>query len=416
MPFLLSIDCGVARMFPVDKRSVQPLWFSAPDVEPALCFAIDDVPVDLWQQAHDLDELANAIDPYLQRHNARKWDFIWTMERHFSEPYGPLRKARQTFMAGIPDMFLGAANALAPDTAARHEGVLADQAHLNRVRRHADVSVAAAPYQYEAGSETPGEYREWLEKLFFAHGECMIPYFGDEARGIKSMYQEADAGLMEQAPDAASRLRFSNFTNEEYRHTFQFYSLYGAYEPTLPRKIYEHERQVFRAYMDLKTDGTWIDHAIFNMLADRLGTYQAFEWVQSSYAPLARVALKVVKDERGHSNMGYLHVRDFIEREGMNGRAHVQKRIDNHFYPFHLAAFGGSTSANNRMWRKWGLKQHTNDELRAAYHAEMSLVLESLGLNVPDFAAASARGFEAAEKVRKLANARLVSAPSGVSV
>jgi ring-1,2-phenylacetyl-CoA epoxidase subunit PaaA len=397
-------------MFPVDKRSVLPLWFSAPDVVPELSSAVDDVPAALWRSASALDQLADAITPYLNRHEARKQDFIWMMERHFSEPYGPLRKARHTFMAGIPDMFLGATEGTAPEVGAAREGILADQAHLNRVKRQTDVDVVAAPYQYEADSDMPAEYREWLEKLFFAHGECMIPYFGEKAKGIKSMYQEVDAGLMEQAPDAASRLRFANFTNEEYRHTFQFFSLYSAYNPALPYRIYEHEQQVFRAYMDLKTDGSWLDYAIFNMLADRLGTYQAFEWVQSSYAPLARVALKVVKDERGHCNMGYLHVRNFIEKAGAEGRKHVQKRIDDHFYPFHLAAFGGSTSVNNRMWRKWGLKQHTNDELRAAYHTEMRLVLESLGLVAPDFETAAGRGLEAAERVRKIGKERMAGA------
>jgi 1,2-phenylacetyl-CoA epoxidase catalytic subunit len=397
-------------MFPVDKRSVLPLWFSAPDILPEVATAVDEVPAELWRSAADLDQLADAISPYLTRHKARKSDFIWLMERHFAAPYGPLRKARQTFMAGIPDMFLGATEGTAPEVGAVRDGVLADQAHLNRVRRQSDVEVSASPFQYEADSDMPAEYREWLEKLFFAHGECMIPYFGNEGKGIKSMYQEVDAALMEQAPDAASRLRFANFTNEEYRHTFQFYSLYSAYNPALPFKIYEHEQQVFRAYMDLKTDGSWIDYAIFNMLADRLGTYQAFEWVQSSYAPLARVALKVVKDERGHCNMGYVHVRNFMDREGADGRRHVQKRIDEHFYPFHLAAFGGSTSKNNSMWRKWGLKQHTNDELRAAYHAEMRLVLESLDLNVPDFETAAGRGLEAAERVRKLGKDRMAGA------
>ena len=57
------------------------------------------------------------------------------------------------------------------------------------------------------------------------------------------------------------------------------------------------------------------------------------------------------------------------------------------------------------MWRKWGLKQHSNDALRAAYHAEMSLVLDSLGLKVPVFDDAYARGMEAATKLRKVARA-----------
>lgn len=396
-------------MFPIDKRAVQVLWFAAPDVIPALCFAVDDVPTELWQGAGDLGELAEAIAPYLERHGAQKWDFIWSMERHFSEPYGPLPKATQSFMAGIPDMFLRSDGAARVDAgrAPSTGGILAEQAHLNRMAGYGDIEVSAAPYQFEAETAMPAEYRQWLEKLFFAHGECMTPYFGDAAKGIKNMYQEVDAVLMEQSPDAPSRLRLSNFTNEEFRHLFQFYSLYSAYDPKLPYKIYEHENQVFRAYQDLKTDGSWLDHSIFNMLADRLGTYQAFEWVQSSYAPLARVALKVVKDERGHSNMGYIHVRDFMQREGLDGRRRVQSRIDEHFYPFHLAAFGSSASLNNRMWRKWGLKQHTNDDLRAAYHAEMSLVLESLGLKVPDFKEASARGFEAAQKLQQVAMNRM---------
>jgi len=399
-------------MFPVDKRAVQVLWYAAPDVVPSLCFAVDDVPMDLWQSAADLDDLAALIKPQLDKHHANPWDFIWSMERHFSEPYGPLAKAKQGFMAGIPDMFLGGAGSLASDSAgARHgSGVLAEQAHLNRVVEQGDLAVEATPYQFEADSAMPAEYRQWLEKLFFAHGECMIPYFGEKAKGIKNMYQEVDAALMEQAPDAPSRLRMSNFTNEEYRHMFQFYALYSAYDPQIPQKIYEHENKVFRAYQDMKTDGSWLDHAIFNMLADRLGTYQAFEWVQSSYAPLARVALKVVKDERGHCNMGYLHVRDFLQQEGHEGRKRVQQRIDEHFYPFHMAAFGNNNSNNNRMWRKWGLKQHSNDALRAAYHAEMSMVFDSLGLDVPDFKNACELGMEAVEKMQRVAASRMVPA------
>ena len=157
--------------------------------------------------------------------------------------------------------------------------------------------------------------------------------------------------------------------------------------------------------MEIKTDGTWLDYAIFNMLADRLGTYQAFEWVQSSYAPLAGVALKIVKDERGHCNMGYLNVRDFLGSSDDAGRVHVQKRIDEHFYPFHMAAFGGENSRNNEMWRQMGLKLHSNEKLRYAYHREMEQVLDSLGLICPDYEDAKGRGLQAADEMRKKAAA-----------
>ena len=365
-------------MFPIDRRTVLSIWYAAPDVIPALCSAIEDVPAETWDGCESLEALSEAMAPYVEARGGRPDDFVWSMERHFSEPYGPLPKATRTIFAGVPDMFTAA-------DCGTEDGI-------ERV---------ATPLQYDETSDLPDDYREWLEKLFFAHGECMIPFFGEEGKKIENMYDIIDAEMIRQAPDAKSRLRFSNFTNEELRHTFHFYELYRAYDRDLPRRIYEHELSVFRAYMDFKTDGTWLDYGIFNMMADRLGTYQGMEWVQSSYAPLARLALQICKDERGHSNMGYLNVRDFLDGADADGRAHVQKRIDEHFYPFHMAAFGGAKSRNNEAWRRMGLKLHSNEDLRRAYHAEMQEVLDSLGLKCPDYGQATARGFEAAAALRK---------------
>ena len=388
-------------MFPIDKRVAQGIWYPAPDVIPELCFAVDEVPMDTWNSAEDLYELADQIEPMLVRHGARKWDFIWSLERHFSEPYGPLPKARQTFMAGIPDMFLQDETAR-PEMAGAYEvaGVLAEQSHLNRIEQE-DLEVLAKPYQYEAGSDMPEEYRFWLGKMFFAHGECMMPYFGDAAKGHDSMFSAIDRFSLQAAPNPESRLRQSNFSNEEYKHTYQFYKLYHEYNPEIPIQIYEREREQFRAYEGTQMERSWMDRAIFNNIADRFGVYQGFEWAQSSYAPLARVALKVVKDERGHSNMGYLHLRESLERGGTAARETANRRLEEYWYPQFMASFGSSTSRNNLNWRKWGLKQHTNDQLRMAFDREMRAVHESLGLETPDLEKSTARGLEWARALRE---------------
>lgn len=387
-------------MFPIDKRLVHVVMYPAPDVVPELLFAIDDVPMALWNSHTDLYELAEDITPYLDKHGARVWDFIWSMERHFSEPYGPLPKARQTFMAGIPDMFVGPSNASPSEAGSRilEEGVISEMAGMN-LRRQTDVEVKAGPYHFDAGDDMPDEYVFWLNKLMFAHGECMMPYFGEKAKGHKSMFSAIDEWSMTNSPDAATRLRMSNFTAEEFKHTYQFFHLYQEFDAELPVRIYEHEREVFRAYESMKSEPTWIDRSINNMMSDRFGVYQGFEWVQSSYAPLARVSLKVVKDERGHSNMGYLNVRAALERSP-ESRAKANDRITNYWYPYFMAAFGADDSRNNRAWREWGLKQHTNPELRESYHSEMVQVLESLGLDVPDYEASVSRGVELATAAR----------------
>jgi 1,2-phenylacetyl-CoA epoxidase catalytic subunit len=52
------------------------------------------------------------------------------------------------------------------------------------------------------------------------------------------------------------------------------------------------------------------------------------------------------------------------------------------------------------MWRKWGLKQHTNPQLRTAYHLEMVQVFESLGLEAPELERSLERGIEMLSKAR----------------
>lgn len=382
--------------FPVDKRTAEVLWFPAPDVIPELCATVRDVPWDVWNSTTDLYALADAIEPYLEKHGARKWDFIWSMERHFSEPYGPLPKAKKTFMAGIPDHFLQSTGGLPEDAGDYEVGGVSE---LNFVQPD-DVEILAKPYQFEAGDDMPEEFRFWLAKLFFKHGECMMPYFGDKAKGHVNMFTAIDKFSLEGAPDAESRLRQMNFSTEEFKHTFQFYKLYSEYDPDIPVQIYERERETFRAYENTKLEKTWVDRGLYNMLADRFGVYQGFQWVQSSYAPLARASLLVCKDERGHSNMGYLHVRDSIEKDGKAAKDEAQRRINEYWYPQFMASFGSDDSRNSQEWRKWGLKTLSNQQLRDAFHLEMTEVLDSLGLETPDKEEALNEGLEAAKAIK----------------
>ena len=372
-------------MFPIDRRLVHVVMYPAPDVLPQVLFAIEDVPQELWDAHDDLYELADAIEPYLKRYGARTWDFLWSMERHFSEPYGPLPKARQTFMAGLPDMFL--ANPRSDES--------------NGAGLAPDVDRLASPRQYAAKSDMPEEFVFWLRKLMFAHGECMMPYFGAEAEGrdLGNVYASLDEWRLKAAPDAETRLRVNNFSAEEFKHTFQFYSLYHDFDPSLPVEIHDYETTTYRAYMAVKLEENWLDHSINSMMNDRFGVYQGFEWLQSSYAPLASVALTMVKDERGHSNMGYISVRQLLE-EDPDARLAAQARVHDYHYPFFMAAFGSDDSANNASWRRWGLKLHTNPQLRQAYHQEMVEVLTSLGIDPPDPDKALEKGREMTKRAR----------------
>ena len=118
-----------------------------------------------------------------------------------------------------------------------------------------------------------------------------------------------------------------------------------------------------------------------NFLTDRVGMYQANEWVGSSYVVLSKVAPMVVKDERGHTMLGY----DRLERicETPAGRQEAQHAVEK-WYPAALDMFGRSDSARQQEYIRWGLKKKTNGVLRREYIEDVAPLIAKLGLDVPD--------------------------------
>jgi ring-1,2-phenylacetyl-CoA epoxidase subunit PaaA len=49
-----------------------------------------------------------------------------------------------------------------------------------------------------------------------------------------------------------------------------------------------------------------------------------------------------------------------------------------------LDMFGASNSQRNKRYRAWGLKKHTNEQLRTAFIANTVPQIQALGLEVPD--------------------------------
>lgn len=125
----------------------------------------------------------------------------------------------------------------------------------------------------------------------------------------------------------------------------------------------------------------WIDLAWFHALIDRVGLYVGVEWVGSPYEPLAEVSPQLEADEMFHTKSGFMHLREICATP--EGKAAAQERLKK-WWPAALDMFGRSTSTNAPVYVKWGIKQHTNEELRQKYIAEAVPEIERLGLEVPD--------------------------------
>lgn len=125
----------------------------------------------------------------------------------------------------------------------------------------------------------------------------------------------------------------------------------------------------------------WIDLAWFHALIDRVGLYVGVEWVGSPYEPLAEASPQLEADEIFHTKSGFLHLREICATP--EGKAAAQERLHK-WWPAALDMFGKSTSTNSSIYVKWGIKQHSNEELRGKYIAEAVPEIERLGLVVPD--------------------------------
>jgi ring-1,2-phenylacetyl-CoA epoxidase subunit PaaA len=125
----------------------------------------------------------------------------------------------------------------------------------------------------------------------------------------------------------------------------------------------------------------WIDLALFHALIDRVGLYVGVEWVGSPYEPLAEVSPQLEADEEFHTRAGFLHLKEICASPA--GKAAVQERLAK-WWPAALDMFGRSDSVNSPLYVKWGIKMHSNEELRQKYIAEALPEIRKLGLTVPD--------------------------------
>lgn len=247
-----------------------------------------------------------------------------------------------------------------------------------------EIELLAAPMQFEAGDEFPEEYRKLLTKLFFHHAEVLTPSLAYET----FVRHLVDVG-MSMAPDPDAKVRLANFYAEEIRHGYLFAKLYSELDPELPDAILRGSGLLQgtdagnpSANPFIQAIEDWVDLALFNFLIDGEGCFQIREWQTSSYAPLARIAEQVSRDEQGHSNMGYLHLKRAIANDPAQF-SNAQEKLYDKWYPVALDTFGRSNSERNLQYRRWSLKQSSNEDLRRQFVSYVNPMLAKLGLEVP---------------------------------
>ena len=221
----------------------------------------------------------------------------------------------------------------------------------------------------EQWKRQPDEYKDACRKLVISHAI-------NELYGSR-VYDEPAIAL---APTPYAKWLTCRVVMEEYGHHYRFFEL--GLEMGIPEKTMLPETSEKSPLSIMTLDlTTWEEFCVIKMLGDLGEILHVEDLVQSSFHPLRNLARMTMPEEHFHSEFGKNFCTDICEKE--SGKETIQKAI-NDIFP-HLPSFFGRTgSRNNEIYRKWGLKKRTNEDMREDFVERAKKIVGELNLILPE--------------------------------
>jgi len=231
----------------------------------------------------------------------------------------------------------------------------------------------AAEHRIEPRDWMPEGYRKTLVRQIAQHAHSEII----------GMQPEGDWLLA--APSLRRKAILLAKVQDEAGHGLYLYSAaetLGADRADLTDKLIER-KQKYSSIFNYPTL-TYADVGVIGWLVDGAAICNQVPLCRSSYGPYARAMIRICKEESFHQRQGYELLMTMM-RGTEEQRAMVQDAVDRWWWPT-LMMFGppDEHSPNTAQSMAWGIKRHTNDELRQKF-VDMSVPqAEFLGVTIPD--------------------------------
>lgn len=180
------------------------------------------------------------------------------------------------------------------------------------------------------------------------------------------------------APTPEMKQRMARTVMEEYGHHLRFRKLME--ELGLDWQEYARKKGHLSTF-DTPIDN-WADQVVFMALVDRAAAHQFRHFTRSPYEPFRRAAQETLKEEYGHVGFGMDGVKELLATG--ESRAQVEAAVRK-WVPVGLQSFGGDKSKRNDLYRRWGIKQDTNENMRAAYYEQIrGFITQDWGIDLPE--------------------------------
>lgn len=220
----------------------------------------------------------------------------------------------------------------------------------------------------------PDEYRLACEKLVISHAI-------NELYGGRTFDEPAVAF----APTPYAKWLTCRVAMEEYGHHVRFFELgreMGIPEDRmLPEKTAKRPLSIFEFPLQ-----SWEEFVAIKLVVDLAEILQVEDLLHCTFHPLRNLARMTMPEERFHAQFGLDFGAELVKTAA--GKAKLQAAVDK-IFPQVPSFFGRAKSRNNDMYRKWGIKLRTNEEMAADYVRRGAEAIQKLGLDVPPVAAAA---------------------------
>jgi ring-1,2-phenylacetyl-CoA epoxidase subunit PaaA len=129
---------------------------------------------------------------------------------------------------------------------------------------------------------------------------------------------------------------------------------------------------------------TWADVGVIGWLVDGAAIVNQVPICRCSYGPYARAMVRICKEESFHQRQGF-ELLLTLARGSAAQRAMAQDAVDRWWWPS-LMMFGppDDASPNSAQSMAWGIKRHSNDELRQRFVDMTVPQARVLGVSLPD--------------------------------
>ena len=225
------------------------------------------------------------------------------------------------------------------------------------------------------------EPRDWMPE---GYRKTLIRQIAQHAHS-EIIGMQPEGNWLTRAPSLRRKAILMAKVQDEAGHGLYLYSAaetLGADRADLTVKLIEG-RQKCSSIFNYPTL-TYADVGTIGWLVDGAAICNQVPLCRSSYGPYARAMIRVCKEESFHQRQGYELLMTM-----MNGtdeqRSMVQESVNRWWWPS-LMMFGppDADSPNTEQSMAWGIKRHTNDELRQRF-VDMSVPqADALGVAFPD--------------------------------